>query len=154
MRQAKSLILPAVLLIGLSSCATQRPLVQNPEVALSSVQLESLSLASQKFLLSFDVTNPNAFALPVRNIRYVMLLERQPFASGETASRFSVPANGSGAFDLSVELDLMRTAVSLAPLLRAGSSRPLEYELHGSLAVAIPFAGPLEFSRQGTIVVH
>ena len=146
--------LAAALLCCLSGCATHGPLVQNPEVELRGVELQALSFTSQKFLLRFNVTNPNAFALPVRGIRYMVFLERERFAQGETTSRFSVPANGSGDFDISVELDLISSATSLAPLLRAGSSRPLEYELHGSLAIGIPLAGPLSFSRQGTIVVQ
>lgn len=154
MRHVERLALPAVLLCCLSACATRGPLVQNPQVELRGVELQSLSFSSQKFLLRFDVSNPNAFALPVRGIRYMVFLERERFAQGATSSRFSVPANGSSAFDISVELDLVNSATSLAPLLRAGSARPLEYELHGTLAIGIPLAGPLEFSRQGTIVVQ
>lgn len=154
MLRAYRLSVPAILLCALTACATQGPLVQNPQVELRGVELQSLSLTSQKFLLRFDVSNPNGFALPVRGIRYMIFLERERFAQGETSSKFSVPANGTGAFDISVELDLIQSATSLAPLLRAGASRPLEYELHGSLRTGIPLAGPLEFSRHGTIVVQ
>lgn len=144
----------AILVLLLGACAGNRPAVQSPEVALRGVELTSLSFREQTFVLSFDVSNPNPFPLPVRSVRYKVFLEQQQFASGETAGRFTVPASGSGSFDISVELDLVNSASQLSTLLRAGSSRPLAYELHGSLAVAIPFSRPLEFSRSGTIVVR
>lgn len=143
-----------VLLCGLAACASQGPAIKSPIVELSGVKLEQLSFREQTFRLRFDVQNPNPFPLPVKRVRYRVQLEDQSFASGETPARFTVPANGDGSFELGVELDLVSTATSLAPLLRAGSDRPLAYQLDGSLAVGIPFAPPLAFRQQGTILVR
>ena len=139
---------------ALAGCASQGPQLERPVVQLTGITLESASFREQTFRLRFDVDNPNPFPLPIRHIRYRLTLENRTFAAGETSTSFTVPSNGNSSFDLGVELDLVNSASSLAPLLRAGASRPLEYALHGSLGVAIPFARPLSFERSGTIVVH
>lgn len=138
----------------LSACAASGPIIKNPSVLLQGIQLQNVSLREQTFLLRFNVENPNAFPLPVSSVRYKVFLERMQFAGGETGGSFTVPANGSTEFDVSVELNLMSSASSLSSLLRAGASRPLAYELQGSLGVNIPFTRPLTFSREGTIVVQ
>ncbi len=137
-----------------AGCATQGPRLEPPAVELTGIALESLSFSEQRFRLAFDVANPNAVALPVKEVRYRVVLEDTQFAAGATGASFTIPARGSERFEIGVELDLVRSAASLLPLLREGTARPLAYELHGSLAVAIPFAPALRFSESGTIVVH
>lgn len=137
-----------------AGCASQGPSLQSPEVLLSKVDVQEFSFSAQTVLLTFDVSNPNPVPLPVKSVRYKVFLEDQQFAGGETPGRFTVPARGDSEFSISVELDLMSSAARLLPLLRTSTTRPLRYELHGSLAVAIPFTRPLTFSRDGTIVVR
>lgn len=137
-----------------AGCASQGPSLQSPEVRLSSVDVQEFSFSAQTVLLNFDVSNPNPIPLPVKSVRYKVFLEGQQFAGGETDGRFTVPARGDSDFSITVELDLMSSAARLLPMLRASTTRPLQYELHGSLAVAIPFTRPLTFSRDGTIVVR
>ncbi|MDH3991164.1 MAG: hypothetical protein OEV34_18665, partial [Gammaproteobacteria bacterium] len=67
MRVINRTIYPAlVVLLGLSGCAsTMQNLVKSPAVELRAVQVMGLGFNSQTFLLSFDISNPNPFALPV-----------------------------------------------------------------------------------------
>ena len=150
-RSALSLLLATLLL---SACASQGPAIVAPVVELSSIELLDLNLRQQSFRLHFDVANPNPFPLPIRSVQYAVFLESRQFASGETSSRFSVPARGASTFDISVDLDLMSTAASFASLLRSGTSRPIPYQVNGSVSVGIPFAPPLRFSQDGTILVR
>lgn len=138
----------------LLACAASGPIVANPTVLLDAIEVTELNFRQQLFRLRFNVDNPNPFPLPIRSVRYKVLLEQAQFAGGETGSSFTVPANGSGSFDVSVALDLLKSASTLSSLLRSGASRPLAYELQGSLDVAIPFTRSLNFSREGTIVVQ
>lgn len=138
----------------LAACAGTGPTVESPTVRLEAVEVTSLSLAKQTFVLRFDVTNPNSFPLPVRTIRYQVLLEKERFAGGETTSEFTIPASGDGRFSIDVEVDLMRQATSLLSIIGSGVARPIDYELHGSLHVALPFARPLTFASSGTITVQ
>jgi LEA14-like dessication related protein len=117
------------------------------------VEMSQLSFSGQTFLLSFNVDNPNPFPLPIRSVRYHLQLADQTFASGETQGDFSVPASGIGEFDISVELDILKSAGQLTGLLRSGMRKPVAYELSGSLAVDIPYVKPLPFSSSGEIMI-
>ena len=65
---------------GLGGCATlPESLVERPELKLRDVQLVGLGFNAQTFLLSFDISNPNAFPLPVNHIRYAVKLDGQRF---------------------------------------------------------------------------
>lgn len=135
----------------LAGCASMQQLVSTPDVRLRQVQVKSVDLAGQSFLLSFDVTNPNGFPLPIRTISYALSLDGQPFASGETDSSFTVPARGDGAFAISVDLNLLRTAPELLFIARDGFHRDIAYSLTGELGVDIPYAKPVTFGSDGHV---
>ena len=144
-------VLAAVL--SLTSCASPGEMIDTPSVALTGIQMNEFSFSGQSFMLSFDVDNPNPFPLPVSSIRYHVQIANESFASGGTASDFMVPAGGNGAFDISVELDVLKSASQLGSILRTGMREPLEYKLDGSLAVDIPYVKPVPFSTSGVIPV-
>jgi LEA14-like dessication related protein len=136
---------------ALSACAGTGSIISSPQVRLTSIEVTSADFNSQTFLLGFDVSNPNPFPLPIKSVRYRLRLGEQQFASGETQGNFTVPSKGSGAFAISVELNLMKTTSNISSLIRSGMSRDLDYELSGSFAVDIPFAKPLDFKSGGNI---
>ena len=137
----------------LASCAASGLSIEKPAVTLSAVEMSSLSFSGQTFVLSFDVNNPNPFPLPIRSVRYHLQLADQTFASGETQGDFSIPATGDGEFDISVELDILKSAGQLTSVLRSGMREPVPYQLSGSLAVDIPYVKPLPFSTSGAVTI-
>lgn len=137
--------------MSLSACSTLQDLVSAPTVSLSDVQVDTITLTEQTFVLSFDVSNPNPFPLPVNAIDYGVTLDGHRFASGETQCDFSVPAGGDGEFAISVELNLLRSAPELLFLVRDGASREIPYSLEGNLGVNIPYARPVHFESAGQI---
>lgn len=141
----------AFLGIGLSGCASLDNLVSAPSVSLRNVHVADIGLNQQTFLLSFDVTNPNPFPLPVRSIAYGVKLDGHRFASGQAASDFTVPASGDGEFAISVELDLLQTAPELLFIVRNASRRDIPYALEGELGIDIPYARPVSFETTGLI---
>ena len=142
----------ALFAIGLGGCATTLDnLVKSPVVELKNVQVVGLGFNSQTFLLSFDVTNPNPFALPVRSVSYGLKLDGQRFASGKTPSEFSVPANGETKFAISVDLNLLQTAPQLLAVVRNSVREDVTYELEGQLAVDIPLTPPISYRNAGSI---
>ena len=138
------------LAIALGSCATG-PVVESPGVSLRNVEVTSLNFSRQSFLLGFDVTNPNPFPLPVTRVRYGVELDGQPFAGGESAGRFTVPALGDGTFAISVELDLLKTAPRILEIVRSGHGRDIPYALEGDFGVDIPLVHSLPFRKTGEI---
>ena len=142
----------AVFAIGLGGCATTlENLVKSPNVELRNVQVVGLGFNSQTFLLSFDVSNPNPFALPVRAVSYGIKLDGQRFAGGKTSSEFSVPANGETTFAISVDLNLLQTAPQLLSIVRQSVREEVTYELEGVLAVDLPFAPSVSYRNAGSI---
>lgn len=144
----------AVLLLALSGCASMVPSLEAPTVELTAVEVAEMSFASQTVVLGFKVFNPNALALPVKGIRYRVRLNDQEFAGGETAGRFSIPAEGEGSFAISVELDLMRSGPQLAMMLQSGVGEDLRYELDGDLEIDVPTSPTLRFREKGVIPLH
>jgi len=141
-----------VFAIGLGGCATSlENLVKSPSVELRNIQVVGLGFNSQTFLLSFDVSNPNPFALPVRSVSYGIKLDGQRFASGKTPGEFSVPANGETKFAISVDLNLLQTAPQLLSIVRQSVREDVRYELDGVLAVDIPLTPPVSYRNTGTI---
>jgi LEA14-like dessication related protein len=142
------LLLAATLL---SACASTGDLVRAPDVSLRNVQLTDVELSHQTFLLSFDVTNPNPFPLPISTVSYGVELDSQRFASGRTKGGFTVPASGEGEFAITVELNLLKTAPQLLYIVRDGEKRDIAYELKGQLGVDIPLVKPVNFESSGAI---
>jgi LEA14-like dessication related protein len=138
----------------LASCATSKMAVQAPVVSLTGVQVKSIGIGGQAFLLGFAVSNPNPFPLPVKSVRYRILLDSQEFAGGETQSDFVVSARGDGEFVIGVEMDLLQSVSQLSTLFKGGLRDTIEYELHGSLAVDLPFSRPIPFSNSGVIEIR
>lgn len=151
--QSRNLLFPILIVaMTLGGCAaTLENVLSTPKVELRDVQVMGLGFNGQTFLLSFDVSNPNPFPLPVKSISYAVRLDGQRFASGETAGDFSVPASGDTGFAISVDLDLLQTAPQLLSVLRQGVNGDIQYELEGQLGVDIPLAGPIRYRNSGTV---
>ena len=135
----------------LSGCASTGNIVSSPDVNLRNVEVTDLDFSGQTFLLSFDVTNPNPFPLPVSVVSYGVTLNGYSFANGSTNGRFTVPASGDAEFSISVELDLLQTAPQLLYLVRDSLKQDVNYELSGKLGLDIPLTEPVRFQSSGAI---
>jgi LEA14-like dessication related protein len=135
----------------LSACATVANSVQSPDVSLSNIELTTFSLGKQTFLLGFDVSNSNPFPLPVKSVKYGIVLDGQTFASGTTLGSFSIPASGNGEFFISVDLNLMKTAPRLLSVVRNGAKRDIPYQVEGELGIDIPLIRSVSFKSDGAI---
>ena len=85
MNYTRQLAIPVLILglCGLGACASiPENAVRMPEVELRDIQVVGLGFKAQTFLLSFGISNPNPFPLPVSHIRYGLKLDGQRFASG------------------------------------------------------------------------
>lgn len=134
-----------------AGCASTGIVVEKPSVSLSNVEVTEIDLDSQTFVLEFDVVNPNPFPLPIRSIAYGVELQGLRLASGATQGAFTVPAGGDDSFEITVDVDLMRTAPQLLFIVRDGIYRDIPYALEGRFAIDIPFAKPVSFRNEGSI---
>lgn len=141
----------ALAALQLSACASIEELVSAPEVRLTNVEIQDLDYDGQTFMLSFDVSNPNPYPLPVNQVAYEVRLDGMRFAAGDALCALTIPANGDGKIALKVDLDLLRTAPDLLFVVRDATRRDIPYALDGSLAFDIPHTRPVRFSNEGAI---
>lgn len=134
-----------------AGCASTGITVEKPGVSLRNVEVAKIDLDHQTFVLDFDVINPNPFSLPIRSVSYGVELDGFRFASGETLGEFTVPANSDSHFEITVDVDLMRTAPQLMFIVRDGIHRDIPYALEGRFAIDVPFANPVSFRNEGSI---
>lgn len=148
----KAVLATVVAFVALSGCASlPDDLVARPDVSLRDVKVTGLGFKNQTFLLTFDISNPNPFPLPVKHVSYGVSLDGQRFASGATPCALSIPASGNGEFSISVELDLLATAPQLLSIVRDGARGAIPYELHGQLGLDLPLAPAVRYGKEGSI---
>lgn len=135
----------------LTACASMETLVSAPGVSLRNVTVTDLGFSGQTFVLGFDVVNPNPFPLPISEVSYGIELDGHGFASGETAAKFSIPAEGDGEFAINVRLNLLKTAPQLLYVIRDGVRGDIPYELAGELVIDLPLVKPVSFRSTGEI---
>lgn len=138
----------------LNGCAAVGIAVESPVVTLQKVDLADLDFSRQTFVLSFDVSNPNSFALPVNYVSYGVKLDDQQFAHGEAVAKFTIPARGDGEFAITVDLDLLRTAPQLLYTVRDATNRDLPYQLEGKLGIDLPLVEQVPFRKSGEIRLY
>jgi LEA14-like dessication related protein len=137
--------------VYLSGCAGTGTMIHSPDVELTGVELTSANFHRQTFLLSFDVSNPNPFPLPVKAVDYQVKFDDKKFAGGKTQGEFTVPAGGNDSFAISVNLDILSSTSHLKSLISGEFRENISYELRGNFAVDIPFVKPIPFSSSGLI---
>lgn len=151
MRERLSILTVVACLTALSGCATLGDAVRPPEIRLTDVEVESVEMNGQTFLLSFDVSNPNPFPLPIAEVRYGIALDGYRFASGAAASEFTVPAGGNGRFAISVDVNLLDSAPQLLFIVRDGVYREIPYSLEGRMQLGLPAPVSSSFRTSGVI---
>ena len=146
----RNIALSAVALVA-TGCASTGVIIEKPGVSLRNVEVADIDLDGQTFVLEFDVEIPNPFPLPISSVSYGVELEGMRLASGQTQCAFTVPAGGDSHFEITVDVDLMRTAPQLMFIVRDGIYRDIPYALEGRFAIDVPFANPVAFRNEGSI---
>lgn len=135
-------LLPAVFAM-LSGCAALRlSNAEAPSVAVSNVALGDFSLAEQALEVTLEVSNPNAFSLPVDGIDYALQVDGETLADGATNESFTLPANGRETVTLSVTGDVLK-GLARYQSWRQSDRNAVDYVLSGSLRlVGVPVSLP------------
>jgi len=136
----------AVALLG--GCALA-PKFTTPQLTIVGVKLEGSDLLAQRLKVRVHVQNPNDRSLPVKGIDYTLDVDGQPFASGESAGSFVVPALGEAEFDMNVTTNMAGTLVRL--LARSSEARAsVPYRLSGKIALSQGWLQSIPFEQHGT----
>ncbi len=123
-----------VLLVALlAGCASLTKSWIAPKVALSGLQVKELGLARQTFLATLLVKNPNDRALPIKAMTYVLSLEGNEVARGDSTLEKQIPAFGEANVDVEVVSGLLDLAARLPAL--ALKDEPLGWTIAGTFTL-------------------
>jgi len=147
MRRMRAIAAAATVAL-LGGCALA-PKLTTPQLTIVGVKLEGSDLLAQRLKVRVHVQNPNDRTLPVKGIDYTLDVDGQPFASGESAGSFVVPALGEAEFDMNVTTNMAGTLVRL--LARSSEARAsIPYRLSGKIALSQGWLQSIPFEQHGT----
>ena len=138
MRRSRALaaLVGAAAIAG-SACVTFR----QPEVRFAGLSVGTLSKEGAGLDVELSVTNPNGYALGVRELTYRLSIGGAPAGEGSAAQTISIPAHATAKVALPLK-------VTFEPL----KSSALEMALTGQIAYAIEgevvFTTPLGSARR------
>ena len=137
----------AVALLGVGCALT--PKFTTPTLTIVGVKLEGSDLLAQHLTVRMHVQNPNDRTLPVKGIEYTLDVDGQPFATGDAAGSFVVPALGEAEFDMNVTTNMAGTLVRL--LARPSDARAsVPYRLTGKISLSQGWLQSIPFEQHGT----
>ena len=143
-----AIALCAVSALFTSSCVLS-PKLTTPTLTVASVQVEGGDLLEQRLKVRVHVENPNDRRLPIKGVAYTLEIEGQPFASGESAASFVVPALGATEFDMNVTTNMAGTLMRL--LARGPDAlQSVSYHLTGKISLSEGWLQSIPFEQRGT----
>lgn len=140
--------------VALVSCGCAlAPKLTAPTLTIVGVRLEASDLLAQHLKVRVHVRNPNNRRLPVKGIEYTLDVDGRPFATGDSAASFVVPALGEVEFDMNVTTNVAGTLVRL--LSRApGASGSVPYRLSGKISLSEGWLQSIPFEQHGTFTLQ
>jgi LEA14-like dessication related protein len=137
----------AVALTG-GGCALA-PKLTTPQLTIVGVRVEGSDLLAQHLRVRVHVQNPNDRSLPIKGIEYTLDVDGQPFATGDSAASFVVPALGEAEFDMNVTTNAAGTLVRL--LARGPDAlASVPYRLTGKISLSAGWLQSIRFEQHGT----
>lgn len=131
----------------LQACTGVPGIVEQPKVSIQNVALQDISLTSGTARVTLNVSNPNAFALPIEGIEYGLRLNGTPVAGGEQIQKMHIGPRQVMPIEIPVKLNFSEL---LRLLPNAFREQRVQYDLSGS--VRLPLIR-VPFRRQGGVGV-
>ena len=125
------------------------PKFTTPDFTIVGVQVEGSDLLAQHLKVRLHVHNPNDRTLPVKGVDYALEVEGEPFASGESAASFVVPALGDAEFDMNVTTNMAGTLIRLLSR-RSDALQSVSYHLSGKVSLSEGWLQSIPFDQRGT----
>jgi LEA14-like dessication related protein len=147
-RGASVRLLPVFLaVLGLSACSLFVPKLQAPRLSVVDIDFQKGALWQQKLKVRMHVDNPNDRSLPIKGITYILDVNGQEFAHGESAASFVVPALGEAEFDMNMTANM---AGAIFSLLSHGNDASVVYHLTGRVSLSEGLLRSIPFDQEGT----
>jgi LEA14-like dessication related protein len=124
---------------------------QAPSLAVVNVQMGHSDLWQQHLQVRMSVHNPNERELPVQGLNYILEVNGEECAHGESGASFVVPARGDAEFDMNVTAN---AAAVLLRMLAHGSAAAVQYRIHGKVQLASGMLRSVPFDQHGELQLH
>jgi LEA14-like dessication related protein len=148
MQSIKKFLLLLLLLL-LSACASLMSKPESPTVTLAGMEILAADFFEQRFALDLRLQNPNDFNLPIRGLRYELILNGKPLATGVSNQQVDLPAYGEQVIrveSVSSLLSIFKQVQSLGE----SKSGALDYQLKGHVSL-LDKSFKLPFDKRGEI---
>lgn len=132
----------------LQACSSVPGVIEQPKVSVQNVSLKELSLTAGTALIALNVTNPNAFPLPLEGVEYALRLNGTPVAGGDQVQKIYIGARQTLPVEIPLKLNFSELMRLVPQALR---ERRVQYDLSG--AVRLPLI-KIPFQRQGGLGVQ
>ena len=136
----------------LAGCAVLQNGFEAPSISIVNIKPLSNNGLEQSFAVGLKVTNPNAIALKLAEISYVLELESIKVIKGAVKDIPSIGANRSEIVDVTVSIGLLEGLSILGQLVQ-NSARTVNYKLVANLDTGLPLVGILPGTDTGTVTI-
>ena len=121
-------VLFMITLLSVSACKVGE--IKNPEVSVTQVKFNSVSLKRGRLDTRLRVSNPNVFKLPIKTVSYKLYLNDKEFSSGVTQQSLNILAGGSQLVGLPLDIEYKKI---LSGLGSAFLSKTIRFRLQGEI---------------------
>ncbi|MEJ2361052.1 MAG: LEA type 2 family protein [Gammaproteobacteria bacterium] len=139
------LCLLALLAVMPVSCAMLQQVVKKPTVQVQKVAFHSLNMREGQLDSHLQISNPNAFALPVRELTYQLKLNGHALVEGKLKFDKQIPARGMLYLALPLRFQYQQVINGLDSILQ---QHQINFQLTGEVnldLVHIPFSKSGQF---------
>ena len=147
MTKITSIIIFIVSVFSFSGCSSNslgiKGIAEPPRVTVQDVRFENFTWQGGNAMFTLNVSNPNAFGLPLSGIDYSLSLNGVEVGKGASQQSLQIPAQQSRSVQFPLRLSFVNMATVLPGLVRQGT---MQYQLRGS--VQLPLFN-IPFTRSG-----
>jgi LEA14-like dessication related protein len=134
-------------LLALQACSGTSGSLRPPQVELIGL---SVLQPSQRFRVSVLLSNPNAEAFPIEELRFSVRLGGEGLLNGNSTAPLTVPARGQETLRVDVDGDLVSSLSRLLALMQGGESA-LQYEIVGDVIMNRRLGNSFPFNSSGQV---
>jgi LEA14-like dessication related protein len=147
MRQLSAVICPLALACASGCPGVAKPL-EKPTVSVTSVSVTSVSLTGLDARISFSITNPNAFGLPLKAVDWELSISGAAPVRGRATLSETIPAKGAAPVDVDVRVSATAAVETATKIASGGNQYRVRGTLHfesrfGDIAVAFDETGSM-----------
>jgi LEA14-like dessication related protein len=143
-----------LLLVATFAACADTPRLESPRVTVDSVRIDRITGAEASFIVTLNLTNPNAREIAVDAIDANLTIEGVPVGNATLKAPLRLPANGEAQATLQARAGIaavLRVAAEMSQRAQeqkaAGQGTRIRYAVNGS--ATLEGGWPVPFSRDG-----